>query len=149
MHRAFLTPPFLSRIRCCKPHLLSHFKMVQDHIFSVFSPCERIMLGGCSLEFKSNLNSNANQPTLIHSWHEKGGAWAHCAWRVYTRNLVSGRARGAQKKGVAHGICCPFKFKLPLNLNGQLTFFIHSDGTHRWGMGRLLRGRNFTRTRFS
>ena len=68
-------------------HLLFLFKMVQDRIFTVFSPRERIKLGGCSLEFKSNLNSNANQPIFIHFWLEKKGAWVFCAWKIYTRNF--------------------------------------------------------------
>ena len=59
-------------------HALSYllFKMMQDRIFAVFLPRERIKISGCSFEFKSNLNSNANQLMFIHSWHEKRGAWA-------------------------------------------------------------------------
>ena len=75
-HKDFLTPPFSLRKSSTRPTFSSLFKTVQDHVFTASSPCERIKLGGCSLEFKSNLNSNANQPILIHSRHEKGGAWA-------------------------------------------------------------------------
>ena len=69
MQRVYLTPPFLFEIRCRTPHLLISFKIVQDTSLQR----ERIKLGGCSLEFKSNLNSNANQPILIHSGREKRG----------------------------------------------------------------------------
>ena len=70
-HKAFLMPPFSHRLDVRMPHLLIPFKMVQDRIFTMFLSRERIKLGGCSLEFKLNLNSNANQPILIHSRHEK------------------------------------------------------------------------------
>ena len=55
------------RKSCARLTFSSLFKTVQDRIFTASSPRERIKLGGCSLEFKSNLNSNANQPILIHS----------------------------------------------------------------------------------
>ena len=50
------------RKSCACPTFSSLFKIVQDRVFTASSPRERIKLGGCSLEFKSNLNSNANQP---------------------------------------------------------------------------------------
>ena len=129
-------PPFSDKSDVCMPHLLIPFKMVQDRIFTASSPCEKIKLGGCSLEFKSNLNSNANQPIFIHSWHEKKGAWVLCAWRIYTRIFFSCRVSGAQVDKVAHEISCPFKFKHHLNLNGQPTIFIHSKWRTREGHGK-------------
>ena len=85
------------------PYLLISFKTVQDRIFAVFLPCERIKISGCSLEFKSNLNSNANQPILSTLGMRREGRGLLCAWRVYTRNLFSCVGSGAQMKGVAQG----------------------------------------------
>ena len=71
MHKVFSCHPFSLGSDVRTPHLLFLFKNSARCVFTVFSPCERIKLGGCSLEFKSNLNSNANQPILIHSRCEK------------------------------------------------------------------------------
>ena len=116
---------------CTRPTFSSLLKRCK----TAFLPHERIKLGGCSLEFKLNLNSNANQPIFIHSWCEKKGAWVLCAWRIYTRNFFSCRVSGAQVDKVVHEISCPFKFKLHLNLNGQPIIFIHPNGTQMEGHG--------------
>ena len=53
------------------PHLFPLFKTTQD----VSYPHERIKISGCTFEFKSNLNSNANQLIPIHLGMRREGAW--------------------------------------------------------------------------
>ena len=76
VQESYLMPLFFLRWSCA--HALSYllFKMMQDRIFAAFLLRERIKISGCSFEFKSNLNSNANQLIPIHSTHEKRWAWA-------------------------------------------------------------------------
>ena len=63
--------------------------MMQDRIFAVFLPRERIKISGCSFEFKSNLNSNANQLIPIHSTHEKREGMASLVHGEFTRKTLS------------------------------------------------------------
>ena len=126
------TPLISSFFHCPRPLPFSFYKTSQE----MLKACEWIRRGGCSLEFKSNLNSNTNQPIFIHSSHEKKGEWVLCAWRIYTKNLFSCRVSGAQVDKVVHEISCPFKFKHHLNLNGQPTIFIHSKWHTQVGRGK-------------
>ena len=71
--RDFSHAPFFSLIRLAHALYSLPFKKRAKCIFAAFSPCERIKISGCSFEFKSNLNSNANQLILIHSTCEKRG----------------------------------------------------------------------------
>ena len=72
MHKAFSRPTLFLQKILRTPHLSPPFKIT----LNVSYPRERIKISGCTLEFKSNLNSNANQLILIHSGCEKRGGMA-------------------------------------------------------------------------
>ena len=83
-------------------------------------PHERIKISGCTFEFKSNLNSNANQLIPIHLGMRREGARLHCAWKGFMRYSFSCEIWGVKVDKVmkAQEISYPFKFKHALNLNG-------------------------------
>ena len=121
-------------------HALSYllFKTMQDRIFTAFLPRERIKISGCSFEFKC-------QPThsyQLYAWEEKGmGSLVH---GEFTWETLSRVKQGAHKiRWVAHGLVgCPFKFKHPLNLNGQLTYFYINNWCTRVAWDAFCMGEN-------
>ena len=76
---------FFVLISPCRPNFIFFFQNFSTHaslpisfkiVQNVSYPRERIKTSGYIFEFKSNLNSNANQPILIHSCCEKRRVWA-------------------------------------------------------------------------
>ena len=128
------------------PHLFPLFKTMQD----VSYPLEKIKISGCTFEFKSNLNSNANQLIPIHLGMRREGVWMLCAWKGFMRNSFSCKIWGTKEdKDMAHGLVAHSNSNFVLNLNGQPTILIHLCGAQMWGMGRDLHERKFRRSFFS
>ena len=76
MHKASSHPTFfLKFFFLYMPHPSPLFKTTSN----VSYPREKIKTSGYTFEFKSNLNSNANQPIPIHLGVRREGVRLHCA----------------------------------------------------------------------
>ena len=78
-------PNFLSK----KFLRMPHFSLLFKTTLNVSYPHERIKISGCTFEFKSNLNSNANQLIPIHLGMRREGAWLHlCMVSLYEKHFL-------------------------------------------------------------